>query len=324
MDRTERFYKIDKLLRRPKLTTMADIIIELEVSKATVKRDLAYLRDRMNAPIIWDSGRRGYCYADAPAGQSKYSLPGLWFDRSEIYSLLIMENLIRKIQPDFLSGHIDPLRERVRRILRGRQPEMEELAHRIRIVSGSNPPVESEIFRKVAEALLTRKQIFVCHLNRTANVSVPRHISPQRLVYYNEKWYLDSWCHLREGLRTFRLSYMTEVEITDDSAVSIGADRLDAELQAGFGIFVGVDTQQAELRFSARLSPWIQREHWHSHQTMQTDDQGRLTLTLPFSNDPELIMRILSYGPDVEVLQPADLRAKISVRLQEACALYET
>ena len=56
---------------------MVDIISELEVSRATVKRNLAYMRGRMYAPIIWEPGRRGYCYADAAAGQSRYSLQGL-------------------------------------------------------------------------------------------------------------------------------------------------------------------------------------------------------------------------------------------------------
>ncbi len=104
MDRTDRFDRINKL-RRPQLTTMVDIIRELEVSRATVKRDLAYMRDP--ACTHRSSGSQadaGISHADAPAGQSRYSLPGLRLDSSEIHSLLIMENLIRKFQPGFWAG----------------------------------------------------------------------------------------------------------------------------------------------------------------------------------------------------------------------------
>lgn len=302
---------------------MADITDELEVSRSTVKRDLAYMRNRMNAPIIWDAYWHGYRYQDPPEGQPRFSLPGLWFERNELYSLLIMEHLIKRIQPDFLAEHLDPLRIRVQKLLRGGKHSVEELARRVRIVSGSNPPIDSEIYHTVAEALLGRRQVHLCHINRSTNVAVRRHVSPQRLVYYNENWYLDGWCHLRDDLRTFRLSYMTEADVTDLSAVDVAEDKLDSELQAGFGIFVGANTTQAVLRFSTQLSAWIHREHWHSDQSMRMDESDRLILTLPFSNDPELIMRILSYGADVEVLQPADLRSKISAKLKQASALYE-
>ena len=51
MDRTERFYKIEELLRQRKAVSFAALQAELEVSRSTLKRDLEYLRTRMHAPI---------------------------------------------------------------------------------------------------------------------------------------------------------------------------------------------------------------------------------------------------------------------------------
>jgi predicted DNA-binding transcriptional regulator YafY len=62
MDRTERFYKIDQLLNDRRAVPMDVLMEKLESSKATVKRDLEYMRDRLNAPIIWDRSLRGYCF----------------------------------------------------------------------------------------------------------------------------------------------------------------------------------------------------------------------------------------------------------------------
>ena len=53
MDRTERFYKIEKLLRQHTTVSFSDLQAALEVSRATLKRDLDYLRTRLNAPIEW-------------------------------------------------------------------------------------------------------------------------------------------------------------------------------------------------------------------------------------------------------------------------------
>ncbi len=322
MDRTERFYKIDRLLQRSEGISMNDLLGELEVSKATIKRDLTYMRDRLHAPIIWDLSSRRYRYEDPRPGFKRFSLPGLWFNSSELHSLLIMEHLIKHLQPGFLASHVDPLRTRVRTILEKGERSVEEIVHRVRIVSGSNPPVDSEIFQKIADAVFNRKQIYISYFNRHDNQTVFRHVSPQRLVYYNENWYLDSWCHLRNGLRTFRLSYLSTAELTQKDATEIDDAQMNLELQAGFGIFGGTDTSQAVLRFSAAVSPWVKHEYWHSGQTQHFDDDGTMVMTLPFSKDPELIMKLLRYGPDVEVLEPVSLRQKIAKSLRAASALY--
>ncbi len=60
MNQTERFYKIDQMLNDRGVASFQTLMDELEVSRATLKRDLAYLRDRLNAPIIHDRDVGGY------------------------------------------------------------------------------------------------------------------------------------------------------------------------------------------------------------------------------------------------------------------------
>jgi len=62
MDRTERFYKIDALLQANRFVPIERMLRELEVSKATFKRDIEYMRERLNAPIEWNQDERGYQY----------------------------------------------------------------------------------------------------------------------------------------------------------------------------------------------------------------------------------------------------------------------
>jgi len=50
--KTERFYKIELMIRHRGRVSFEDMLSELEVSRATLKRDLQFLRDRMGAPII--------------------------------------------------------------------------------------------------------------------------------------------------------------------------------------------------------------------------------------------------------------------------------
>jgi len=57
MGRAERLYAIDRLLRERGGLGLDEFLAALEVSRATFRRDLDYLRDRLHAPIIWDAGR---------------------------------------------------------------------------------------------------------------------------------------------------------------------------------------------------------------------------------------------------------------------------
>ena len=76
MDRLERFYKIDRLLKERKVVSFALFSEALGMSRASVKRDLEYMRSRFNAPIEYDRSLNGYRFGAARSGP-RYELPGL-------------------------------------------------------------------------------------------------------------------------------------------------------------------------------------------------------------------------------------------------------
>src|SRR5213594_50468 len=89
MERLERFYKIDQLLKDRKAVSFSALQSSLGVSAATLKRDLEYMRERFNAPIEWDRETNGYRFGKPRSGP-RYELPGLWFNAGEAYALLSM------------------------------------------------------------------------------------------------------------------------------------------------------------------------------------------------------------------------------------------
>ena len=87
MSINERFYQIDQLLNGKRSVTFQEMMDRLEVSRSTLKRDLAYMRDRLNAPIIFDKDLGGYRF-DKQSPGTQFELPGLWFTAEEIHALL--------------------------------------------------------------------------------------------------------------------------------------------------------------------------------------------------------------------------------------------
>ena len=321
MDRTERFHLIDQMLSNQRCVTRTQFLDALEVSPATFKRDLEYLRDRLHAPIVWDRELRGYRY-DAGADEAPFQLPGLWFNTSEIQALLSMDALLDNLQPGVLSKHIEPLRSRIRMLLDEGDHGAEEIARRIRVLPLAAKTYSSENFQVLCQALLSRRCVDMTYYSRPTDSRSERRVSPQRLIYYRDNWYLDAWCHLREGLRSFSVDAIERLALSNEVAIEVDAAQLNRELESGYGIFSGSATQQAVMRFSPEAARWVSRETWHPQQHGEYDTDGYYLLRLPYSQDTELVMDILKHGPDVEVLEPQALRQKVRQRIDEMRDLY--
>ena len=326
MDRTERFYRIDALLRERGVVPIEAFLVELEVSRATFKRDLEYLRDRLHAPIEWDRGARGYRFAaPAPAqdAASRYALPGLWLNEAEIRALLALRELLDRVHPGLLGPHVEPLIDRARALLGGGGEASSEVARRVRILHAPRREIRSAEFGAICEALLARRRVRVVHYSRPRDETLERTLSPQRLVHYRENWYLDAWCHLRNGLRSFALDCVRRAAMTDEPAREVADFTLDRDLGAGYGIFAGGGRPRtARLRFSEVQARWVADEVWHSHQEGVFGSDGRYELKVPYTDSRELVMNILKYGAEVEVLGPPALRAEVADALRAASALY--
>ncbi len=322
MDRTERFYKIHRLLTQRRFVSRDDFLDELGVSRATFKRDLEYLRDRFNMPIVWDRDQGAYRLDENAPQAHLFQLPGLWFSAEEVHALLTMEHLLERLQPGLLGAQVRPLRERIRRILDSGDFSAEDLTRRIRILQMGVRPVEPESFQAISSALLSRRRLRIEHFRRAANETLTRDVSPQRLVFYRDNWYLDAWCHLRKGLRTFSVDAIGNAVALGKRAREIKDETLDEHLGAGFGIFSGRASHTAVLRFSPLRARWVSREVWHPEQDGQYELDGAYVLKVPYSDSRELIMDILKYGPDVQVLAPAVLREQVRLQLDQVRKLY--
>ena len=61
-------------------------------------------------------------------------------------------------------------------------------------------------------------------------------------------------------------------------------------------------------------------EHWHSQQKGIWLPDGRYELQVPYSNSKELLMDVLKYGADVEVLAPASLQEQVRAEIAKMAA----
>ena len=332
MDRTERFYKIELLLRSRGSVSFALLREALEVSPATLKRDLQYLRDRMSAPIVYSALDKGYRFSDAAqAGQpgakaAQHELPGLWFSENEIHAMLTMHQLLAGLDDDgVLARHLQPLMEKLQAMLGTDATQARELMRRIKVIGTARRRVPSRHFEMLGGALVQRKRVWLRYFKRSDRSTSEREVSPQRLVNYRNTWYLDGWCHASNGLRRFALDAMREAKLIDTKARNVAVRDLEAALDSGYGIYGGggAKVKWATLVFSEDAAQWVANEEWHPQQKARWLKDGRYELQVPYSEPTELVMDILRHGDSVVVVADKALAALIRQRLQSALVACE-
>lgn len=324
MDRTERFYKIEMLIRSRGSVRFDTLLAELEVSPATLKRDLAYLRERLGAPIDYDPFSRGYRFGTENWRAARHELPGLWLSEHELHALLTLHQMLAGLdEGELLGRHLAPMFERIHAMLGLDEKEARELPRRVKLIATSRRRASTKHFETVCSAVLRACRLQIDYRKRGgggAGPAEPREISPQRLVHYRHAWYLDAWCHKSGGLRRFALDAIAAARLLETKAQRLSLKALEDELDRGYGIFAGGEQQWAELRFSPEAAAWVSQEEWHPMQQAQRQPDGGLLLRLPYVDATELLMDLLRHAGQVQVLAPAALRDAYAERLRSAAA----
>jgi predicted DNA-binding transcriptional regulator YafY len=322
MNRTERFYQIDQLLHQRRVVSLEIFLDEMEVSRATFKRDIEYMRDRLHAPIVWDRKARGYRFSGESVTGPAYELPGLWFSSAELYALLAAHKLLADLEPGLLSEHIAPLQSRLLALLEQSGHAADDISGRVRLLTMAKRKVEPRFFGDVTRALLSRHRLEITAWNRGRDEVQTRVISPQRLVHYRDNWYLDAYCHLRNAVRSFSLDTFRAVTLLKAPAKELTQAKLNDHFSGSYGIFSGKGKTWAVLHFSPERARWVESECWHRDQQGVLLADGSYRLRIPYSDERELLMDILRHGAHVEVEAPDSLRQRVSDEVQKLATSY--
>lgn len=323
MDRQERILALHRRLKAARYpVSLRALMEELGCSRATLYRDIAYLRDALGAPIESEEGTSAFKYAQDEA--ERFELPGLWLSSEELHALLAAYQLLHNVGPGVLSGALAPLRSRIETLLSQQAGGRRWPVERVRVLAFGVRDMDEHAFRSVASAVLERRRLAFEYRARSTDERTRRTVSPQRLTHYRDNWYLDAWDHEREGLRSFALDRIAEARVQEAAAEDLPDAELDRQLASSYGIFSGPPRAWATLLFSAKAARWVADARWHSKQEGRFLADGRYELRLPYGNARELLMDVMRYGADVEVADPPALREQARTMLQLALSVYES
>lgn len=315
MKKIERIYLLDNILKSRRTPIAVEALIErLECSQATVYRIIATLRDEFNAPI--ESDEFGVYYRK----DASFDLPGIRLSAEETQGLLIAAHLLEDLQSDSLKKPMERILGNIDKVL-----EQKGIANRrlIQIIPALSRKPKSNIFQTVMSALQSEKKLNITYQTRLKNQTTKRLISPQRLTSYKNAWYLDAWCHLREGIRLFALEQIQSITTDIEKSKKVPADELRSHYAESYGIFSGQVKDTAIIKIDIEQAPWTIYEHWHSNQQIEHLDDSHILLKIPFNDQRELIADVMRLGTAAQIMQPKELKQQIVNELENILKQYQ-
>ena len=315
-DRIQRLHRQFKTHHHP--IPLKQLAERLECSTRTVQRDIDLLRNIINAPLVQSHAPEGWHYQ--PQAFDSYELPGLWLTSQELQCLILVLHLLKEVGRGLLNQELAIIEKQIDQLLQARGIARSQFNDKIKIIALGNRQILTTTFEKVVSQLLQQRDLHIEYCDFSQQIT-QRQISPQRLVFYRENWYLDAWCHQRQGLRTFAIARIQALSCIETPITPVDAAQLDAHFAKGYGLFAGDAPFTAHLRFLPRVAHEIASQRWHpdQHGEWQKDDY---LLHIPYADPRELLLDILRYTPDVIVESPTELRDAVIQRLQQGLARH--
>jgi predicted DNA-binding transcriptional regulator YafY len=305
MSQTERIAYLDRRLREHGWVTASEAAAYFEVTPRQIKRDIEYLRWRLDAPIAYDAAHRRYRY-EKPYARFRFA-----DERRVLFSALVRgwasSEAHRDLVNDDILAAVDAAVPR----------DYRSVAERIRYEVPAAESVDLDVFAGLCRALRDARMVDLDYAGLRGETGL-RRVEAQRLVHYGGAWYLVAFDHSRNGLRTFHLGRVRSLTVTSETVTKTESDprwktELESWLTAGSGIFRGGESYEAKVRLRGTAIRLAERQNWHPSQidTPGTDaESDYVDRTVPVVDTRELLGRILAFGGDAEALSPAEFRTQ--------------
>jgi predicted DNA-binding transcriptional regulator YafY len=150
----------------------------------------------------------------------------------------MFSHVIHSLGDGLLSQEMGVVEKQLVRLMQARGIDPLVLRERLKILPHGHRQIPSRHFALSVETCIKRQRLLL-HYRDFKNKTSIREISPQTLVYYRQNWYLDAWCHLRKGLRTFAIARMDKLKLLKNAALDKPRSVLDAHFTQSYGIFAG-------------------------------------------------------------------------------------
>jgi proteasome accessory factor B len=303
----ERMLQIHHAIQAGKFPNASKLAAQFEVSRKSIQRDLAFMRDRLSLPIEYDGARWGYYYS-----QEVSAFPTLQISEGEVFALLVAEKALQQYRGTTFER---PLRTAFAKMASS-LPEnislnLSEWDQTISFRTSVEPVLNLKVFDTISRATARHQQLRIRYRKPGQSDAETRVVDPYHLGNINGEWFLFAFDHLRNAVRTFVPARILDVELTGKKFKVPQGFSIEQQLRGSFGVHSGAGHFDVRIRFSAKVADFIREKKWHASQKLHDARNGAVELRLRLSSLVEVERWILSWGGEAIALAPSELVASV-------------
>ena len=305
--------RIHQALSSGKFPNASTLAPEIEVATKTIYRDIEFMRDRLNLPIQFDSGRNGYFYTEEVS-----AFPTMQITEGEIFALVVAEKALQQYRgTSFEKPLLSAIKKMEESLPDTISLNLADIEQTISFRTRAEQILDLKIFDALAKAAARRQQIELAYRKPGQTKSESRLVDPYHLANINGEWYLFAYDHARKDIRTFAPARIKSVKPTGKTFIRPQKFSLEKRLRDSFGVHSGEGEFEVVLRFNARAADYVREKKWHQSQELCELKGGGVELALKLSSLLEIERWVLSWGGDAKVLKPRELAEAIKQAAQK-------
>ena len=299
-----RLIEITVILLNKNIVTAKELAEKFQVSTRTIYRDIEVLSSS-GIPVYMSKGKGG-----GISLLEGYSINKTILSDSDKQSLIVALKTLQSIKYPEVSSVIDKIS------FMFNKGELENWVEIDFSRWGSNFN-EGDKFTYIKNAILNNKLIKFSYVNSIASES-KRIIEPMKLIYKGQAFYLYGYCRLKEDLRMFRISRIKDLELLNEGFIRREIDKIE------------VNNAQQENINLIKLKLLFNKEALYrildEFDSKDVVDKGNYTyeVSVELPESEWIYGYILSFGCNVEVLEPAYIRDVIASRLEKMIKIYSS
>lgn len=311
--------KIHDALRHGSLVNCTKLSAQLEVSRKTVVRDIAFMRERLELPIEFDAQIQAYRYT-----HRVNAFPTVQITEGELLALLVAQRALQQYRGTPFHRQLEVAFEKLSRGLRDHISFSP--ADELRAVSFKNiglGKTDLVVFNALSGAVLRQSEVTFDYRKPGDAAKAPRRVRPYHLANRENLWYLIGFDLERQALRTFALPRIGGVAVTKTTFARPEDFSPEKFFASALGVLGGAGDYRVVIRFSAAVAERVREREWHDSQELRNLPDGALELQLRLGALTEVEQWILGWGAAAEVVGPPELRANIARTVATLAHRYE-
>lgn len=288
-----------------------------EPSTRTIQRDIEKMRER-GAPIEYDPHRHGYYYSD-----ENWQLSAITLSQGDLLAIMVADRALASYRNSPFYDRLRSVFERLTELLPAKVTlTAENVLPEVTVIPDAVTEIDPTVWEAIRDGLHKQCSVAIHYVAPGYEDSVIRVIDPLHLVGYNGEWYLLCWSHHHQHVRIYALNRVKKATLRKGSFKPPADFKPEAYIDPSFGVFVNESAVDAAVRFDANVASTIAERQWHPEQTTEKHSDGSITLRFRTNQQSQLIFWVSQWGPNAEIIEPAELREKAAKWFQGTANRY--